>query len=294
MEGMEEGVGCGYTSSLFSSPELASKRFDTDSGTNGRKEGVADGYFFSGVCLQSFLFKKISAIRADSGTQGRMAGRRESVAGGYIFNGRVYGASWNNSLVTATGNSLLRRVLSDRWACTYFPVYMLDATATTCTTSELVICQIINRSFVKAVYPQILFGRRVMRQANNYDGYIRRYAMLSEFCASTRKLLHTDTQTNQQWQNHSLVAFRHDFSDVNNRFRLTYWILGEMPDWISAPCQQHCKLTRHQFLGERTEKKNDALKMRWLTQRKEKWHIEDAVINPKEMKRKMTHGRCGD
>lgn len=102
------------TSSLFSSPELASKRFDTDSGTNGRKEGVADGYFFSGFCLQSFLFKKISAIRADSGTQGRMAGRKEGVAGGYIFNGRVYGASWNNSLVTATGTSLLRRVLSDR------------------------------------------------------------------------------------------------------------------------------------------------------------------------------------
>lgn len=107
MEGMEDGVGGGYlftvfvsracfkkiryrlwdewkegrkvlevaTSSLFSSPELASERFSADSGTNGRQEGVA---------------------------------------GGYIFNGRVYGASWNNLLVTATGNSLLRRVLSDR------------------------------------------------------------------------------------------------------------------------------------------------------------------------------------
>jgi len=48
------------TSSLFSSPELASERFNADSGTNGRQEGVA---------------------------------------GGYIFNGRVYGASWNNLLV---------------------------------------------------------------------------------------------------------------------------------------------------------------------------------------------------
>ena len=77
MEGREEGVGGGYLL-LFSSPELASKRFSADSGTNGRKEGVADGYFFSGFCLQSFLPKNIrDPCRLwDARKDGRKEGRK--------------------------------------------------------------------------------------------------------------------------------------------------------------------------------------------------------------------------